>query len=64
MISLFRKIRRKLLSQNRITRYISYALGEIFIVVIGNNSPVRDLIWVEKRIYQSQPVPLGTGYNF
>ncbi len=35
MISLFRKIRQKLLSQNRVTRYLVYALGEIFLVVIG-----------------------------
>jgi hypothetical protein len=35
MISLFRKIRQKLLSQNKVTRYLVYALGEIFLVVIG-----------------------------
>lgn len=35
MISFFRKIRHQLLSQNRITRYLAYALGEIFLVVIG-----------------------------
>jgi len=35
MISFFRKIRQKLLSQNRITRYLAYALGEILLVVIG-----------------------------
>lgn len=35
MISFFRKIRQKLLSQNRVTRYLAYALGEIFLVVIG-----------------------------
>jgi len=35
MISLFRKIRQKLLSQNQVTRYIIYALGEILLVVIG-----------------------------
>ncbi|MEN2282966.1 DUF6090 family protein [Algoriphagus sp. SE2] len=35
MISLFRKIRQKLLSQNRVTRYLIYALGEILLVVIG-----------------------------
>jgi hypothetical protein len=35
MITLFRKIRQKLLSQNRVTRYLVYALGEIFLVVIG-----------------------------
>ncbi|MFC3879761.1 DUF6090 family protein [Algoriphagus namhaensis] len=35
MISFFRKIRQKLLTQNRITRYLVYALGEILLVVIG-----------------------------
>ncbi|TFV93633.1 hypothetical protein E4S40_15430 [Algoriphagus kandeliae] len=35
MISFFRKIRQKLLSQKRITRYLIYALGEILLVVIG-----------------------------
>lgn len=35
MISLFRKIRQKLLQQNRITRYLAYAVGEILLVVIG-----------------------------
>ncbi|MCL6257662.1 DUF6090 family protein [Aquiflexum sp. TKW24L] len=35
MISIFRKIRQKLLQQNRITQYLAYAIGEIFLVVIG-----------------------------
>jgi hypothetical protein len=35
MISFFRQIRQKLLSQNRVTRYLIYAFGEIFLVVIG-----------------------------
>ncbi|TDQ17030.1 hypothetical protein DFQ04_1678 [Algoriphagus boseongensis] len=35
MISFFRKIRQKLLSQNRVTRYLAYAIGEIVLVVIG-----------------------------
>ena len=35
MISLFRKIRQKLLAQNRVTRYLVYALGEILLVTIG-----------------------------
>ena len=35
MISFFKKIRQKLLSQNRVTRYLAYALGEILLVVIG-----------------------------
>ncbi|MBN3520966.1 hypothetical protein JYB62_13235 [Algoriphagus lutimaris] len=35
MISFFRKIRQKLFQQNRLTRYLAYALGEILLVVIG-----------------------------
>ncbi len=35
MISFFRKLRQKLLEENRVTRYLIYALGEILLVVIG-----------------------------
>ena len=35
MIKFFRKIRQKLLEQNRISKYLIYAMGEIFLVVIG-----------------------------
>lgn len=35
MISFFRQIRQKLLSQNKVTRYLAYAIGEIFLVVVG-----------------------------
>jgi hypothetical protein len=35
MIKFFRKIRQKLLEQNRITQYLTYAIGEILLVVIG-----------------------------
>ena len=35
MISLFRKIRKSLLAKNQITRYMIYAVGEIFLVVVG-----------------------------
>ncbi len=35
MIKFFRKIRQKLLQQNRIMQYLVYAVGEIFLVVIG-----------------------------
>lgn len=35
MIKFFRKIRKKLLKENRISRYLIYAFGEIFLVVIG-----------------------------
>ena len=52
MIKFFRKIREQLLSQNRFSKYMLYALGEIVLVVIGiliavqlnnwNNSRVKD----------------------
>ncbi|TDQ17020.1 hypothetical protein DFQ04_1668 [Algoriphagus boseongensis] len=35
MISFFRKIRQKLLEEKRMGNYLKYALGEIFLVVIG-----------------------------
>ena len=35
MISLFRKIRQSFLQQQKITQYLAYAFGEIFLVVIG-----------------------------
>lgn len=35
MINFFRKTRQKLLSENRFTKYLLYALGEIVLVVIG-----------------------------
>ncbi len=35
MISFFRKLRQKFLKENKVTRYLIYALGEILLVVIG-----------------------------
>lgn len=35
MINLFRKIRQKLLVENRFSKYLLYAIGEIVLVVIG-----------------------------
>ena len=35
MIKFFRKIRKRLLSENKTSKYIIYALGEILLVVIG-----------------------------
>jgi hypothetical protein len=35
MIKLYRKIRQKLLSENKFSKYLIYAIGEIILVVIG-----------------------------
>ena len=49
MLSFFRKIRQKLLSQNRVTRYLVYALGEIILVVIGILIALQVNNWNEER---------------
>jgi hypothetical protein len=49
MISFFRKIRQKLLSENRVTRYLVYAIGEIFLVVIGILIALQVNNWNEGR---------------
>ena len=35
MINIFKKIRLKLISENKLTRYFLYGIGEIILVVIG-----------------------------
>ncbi|WP_339893795.1 DUF6090 family protein [uncultured Algibacter sp.] len=35
MIKFFRKIRQKLLTENKFSKYLLYAVGEIVLVVIG-----------------------------
>jgi hypothetical protein len=49
MISFFRKIRQKLLSQNQVTRYLVYALGEIALVMIGILLALQVNNWNEER---------------
>jgi uncharacterized membrane protein YgaE (UPF0421/DUF939 family) len=35
MINFFRKIRQQLLTENKFSKYLIYAIGEILLVVIG-----------------------------
>jgi hypothetical protein len=49
MISLFRKIRQKLLSQNQVTRYLAYAVGEIALVMVGILLALQVNNWNEQR---------------
>lgn len=49
MISFLRKIRKQLLSQNRVTQYLAYAFGEIFLVVIGILIALSINNWNENR---------------
>lgn len=50
MIKFFRKIRQKLLSENRFSKYILYAIGEILLVVIGILIALQINNWNNNRI--------------
>ncbi len=49
MISLFRKIRQKLLLENKVGNYLKYALGEIVLVVVGILIALQINNWNEGR---------------
>jgi len=49
MISFFRKIRQKLLQQNKVSHYLAYAFEEIFLVVIGILIALQINTWNEDR---------------
>ena len=50
MIKFFKKIRQKLLSENKFSKYLIYAIGEIFLVVIGILIALQINIWNSKRL--------------
>ncbi|NND94516.1 MAG: hypothetical protein HKN45_06585 [Flavobacteriales bacterium] len=50
MISLFRRIRKSLLAENRVSRYLIYATGEIVLVVIGILIALSINNWNQSRI--------------
>ena len=49
MIKFFRRIRQKLLSENKLTRYLFYAFGEIILVMIGILLALQVNNWNEER---------------
>ena len=49
MIKIFRKIRQKLLSENKFRKYLTYAIGEIILVVIGILIALQINNWNESR---------------
>lgn len=66
MLKFFRKIRQKLLSENKFSKYLIYAIGEIVLVVIGilialsinnwNNNSINKI--KEKQILESYKIDL------
>lgn len=58
MISFFRKIRQKLLNENRVTRYLAYAVGEIILVTIGILIALQINTWNEERKLRKEEATL------
>ena len=56
MIKFFRKIRQKLLIENKVGKYLLYAIGEIVLVVIGILIALSINNWNESRIQQKKEI--------
>ena len=56
MIRFFRQIRRQLLSENKFTRYLVYAIGEIVLVVIGILIALQINNWNNGRILERSEI--------
>ena len=54
MIKFFRKIRQRLLTENKFSKYLIYAIGEIILVVIGILIALQINTWNDKRIKKSE----------
>ena len=63
MLKFFSKIRQKLLQQNRITQYLVYAVGEIFLVVIGILIALQVNTWNEGRKLEVESKTLTQDIN-
>ncbi|MGB5357241.1 MAG: DUF6090 family protein [Eudoraea sp.] len=61
MIKFFRRIRQRLLSQNKFSKYLLYAIGEILLVVIGILIALQVNDWNEGR--KQRLVELKYFYN-
>ena len=60
MIKFFRKIRQRLLSENKFSKYLFYAIGEIVLVVIGILIALQINNWNENR---KQQIKVNQNYH-
>jgi hypothetical protein len=67
MIKFFRKIRHRLLTENKFSKYLLYAIGEIILVVIGILIALQINTWnnnkIEKRKEHASLMQLKEGLN-
>ncbi|NRD24946.1 hypothetical protein HNV10_16975 [Winogradskyella litoriviva] len=59
MIKFFRKIRQNLLSENKFSKYLIYAIGEIFLVVVGILIALSINNWNESKKLNKEIVSLS-----
>ena len=59
MLKFFRKIRQQLLSENKFSKYLLYAIGEIILVVIGILIALQLNMWsmIEKLRFNLKVLP-------
>ena len=60
MINFFRKIRQTLVSENKFSKYLLYAIGEIILVVIGILLALQINSWNQQRIEDKKEIELLT----
>ncbi len=63
MIQFFRKLRQKLLVENRLGKYLLYATGEILLVMIGILLALQVKYWNEKRKLDHRDILLIRGWG-
>jgi len=63
MIKFFRQIRRRLLSDNKVSKYLIYAIGEITLVVIGILIAIQINNWNSKKNANIQMINLLKNMN-
>ena len=56
MIKFFRKIRQRLLSENKFSKYLIYAIGEIILVVIGILIALQINNWNENKKLKTEEI--------
>ena len=61
MINFFRKIRKQLLTQNKVSKYLLYAIGEIVLVVIGILIALQINNWNEERKQRVEEINILKG---